>query len=264
MNIFLNELKMNKKLTIAWSSALAILTIFFLSIFPSFANNSADWTKLLEGFPEGVRKAVGISLESITSLLGFYAYIFTYVTLAGSIQAMILGISIISEEVRDKTADFLLTKPVSRPSVLTAKLLSALTSLAITNTIFIVIANLMAQIVSSGYDLKIFLLLSSSLFLIQLMFFAFGFLISAIMTKVKSAVAISLGTVFTFFIISGLGSVLGEERVNYITPFKYYDPSKIIQDGSFDFEFIIIEAIFIAVALFISYVIYTKKDIDAV
>jgi len=264
MNMYLHELRMNKRLTITWSCALAFFTIFFLSIFPSFASNSADWTKLLEGFPEGVRKAVGISLDNITSLLGFYSYVFTYIALAGALQAMILGVSIISQELRDKTADFLLTKPVSRNQILSAKLLSALSSLLITNVIFIIIASLIARIVSSGYDLKIFLLLSTSLFLVQLMFFALGVLTSVVIPKVKSVVAISLGAVFTFFIISGLGSVLGEERVNYITPFKYYDPGKIVQNGSYDSKFIIIEVIFIIIAISINYLIYSKKDIDAV
>lgn len=42
-----------------------------------------------------------------------------------------LGSGIISKEERDKTAEFLLVKPVSRAHIMTAKLLAALTLLAV-------------------------------------------------------------------------------------------------------------------------------------
>ena len=70
--------------------------------------------KYLKDYPEPVRKALGLSVDSISSILGFYSYIFLYITLCGAIQAMNLGTSIISKEVSEKTADFLLTKPVTR------------------------------------------------------------------------------------------------------------------------------------------------------
>ena len=44
---------------------------------------------------------------------------------------MNLGIGIISKEVRDKTADFLLTKPVSRVTILVAKMMAAFTCIVL-------------------------------------------------------------------------------------------------------------------------------------
>ncbi len=96
---------------------------------------------------------------------------FAYITLCGSIQAMNLGTSMLSKEVRDKTADFLLTKPVSRSEIMTAKLLAALTSLVITNGMYLIISSIMASAVTSeAYSVKTFLMISITLFFIQLMF----------------------------------------------------------------------------------------------
>ena len=132
MNMFLHELKAYRKSTIIWSVALAGIVIVFLSMFPAFSSNTEELKKLLENLPLALRNAIGLSLDTIGSLLGFYSTLtFLYITLCGAIQAMNLGTSIVSKEVREKTADFLLTKPVSRVQILTAKLLAALTSLVI-------------------------------------------------------------------------------------------------------------------------------------
>lgn len=114
MNIFFHELKAYRKSTIIWACSLSAVAVLLLSMYPDFLTNEAEMKKLLEGYPEAVRKAIGVSIESFFTILGFYSYVFLYVMLSGSIQAMNFAVSIISKEVRQKTADFLLTKPVSR------------------------------------------------------------------------------------------------------------------------------------------------------
>jgi ABC-2 type transport system permease protein len=261
----MHELKAYRKSTIIWTISLILLVVFFLSIFPSFTKDSAEFKKVLEGYPLGVRKALGISIDSISSLLGFYSYIFGYIVLCGSIQAMNLGISILSKEVREKTADFLLTKPITRTQVVTAKLLAALTSLLITNIIYIAAASIMATAISEkSFDTSVFLMVSLSALLIELMFMVIGVLISVLISKIKSVVPLSLSIVFAFFIISMFESVIGEKAIRYITPFKYYDSAYIIKHSSYEAPFMLLEAAFVLIAIILSYVIYVKKDIHAV
>ena len=264
MNMFLHELKAYRKSTIIWTCSLAAVVILFLSMFPAFSRDAAEVKKILEGFPEVVRKAFGISSD-ITSILSFYSYIFLYIILCGAIQAMNLGTSIISKEVREKTADFLLTKPVTRSEIITAKLLAVFTSLAITNVIYLIVSSSMALAVKvEAFSMKIFLMISITLFFVQLIFMAIGVIVSVILPKVKSVISISLGTVFGFFIINMFGSVIGEEAIRYITPFKYYDTAYIMKNGSYEASFMILEIILIIVAITASYRIYMKKDIHAV
>ena len=265
MNIFLHEWKAYRKSTVIWTLSLVVLIIFFMSMFPAFAKDADGFKKLLESYPEGVRKAFGISLEGITSLLGYYSYAFTYVVLCGSIQAMNLGVSVLSKEVREKTADFLLTKPVSRKQIVTAKLLSVLSSLMITNLIFLAASIMTAKTVSEKtFDMKLFFLISLTAFLIELMFLSLGMFLSVILPKIKSVLPISLGTVFAFYILNMFGSVIGDKAIRYLTPFKYYDAAYIIKNGSYDMSFVLIEIVVIMAAISASYVIYTKKDIHAV
>ncbi|MDN4075082.1 ABC transporter permease subunit [Fictibacillus terranigra] len=116
MNIFLHELKVNRKSMLIWAFALAAVTVLFFSIYPSVEKDGDQFIKVLQNYPEGVLKALGVQISTITSLLGFYSYFFLYVMLCGAIQAMNLGTGILSKEVSGKTAEFILTKPVTRAS----------------------------------------------------------------------------------------------------------------------------------------------------
>ncbi len=265
MNMFLHELKAYRKSTITWTCSLIALTVLFLAMFPAFSKEAETFKELMEGFPEPVRKALGLSVDSISSILGFYSYAFLYITLCGAIQAMNLGTSIISKEVREKTADFLLTKPVTRTQIMTSKLLAALTSLVITNVAYLTASSVMVSIVKTeDYSYKIFFMISITLFFVQLFFLALGVIVSVAASKIKSVLPISLGTVFAFFIIGMLASTIGDDLIRYITPFKYFDANYIIKNASYEAIFIIVELGFIIVAIASSYYVYCKKDIHAV
>jgi ABC-2 type transport system permease protein len=219
----------------------------------------------LEGFPEAIRIALGLSVENIGSILGYYSYIFLYISLIGAIQAMNLGLSLISKELREKTADFLLTKPVTRTQIMTYKLLSAVTSLVITNIFYLVTATIMASWVETKeYSTKVFLLLSLTLFFLQLIFLALGFIVSVMLPKIKAVLSISLGTVFAFFIMGALVSTTGDQTLRYLTPFKYFDFAYIVQNSGYESSFMIVAIGFVAIAITASYYIYSKSDIHAV
>lgn len=260
--MYVHELKAYRKSTLIWSGSFVALIIFFMSMFPTFSKEADSFIILLEGFPEGVRNALGLSIENIASLLGFYAYLFLYIVLCGAIQAMNLGISILSKEVRDKTAEFLLTKPVTRTEIMTAKLLAGLTSLVITSIVYIIAALSMATIVKTEpFNIRVFLLISLSLFFIQLIFFSLGVCISVVVPKLKSVLSVSLGIVFAFFILSMFASAIEDEVLRYFTPFKYFEALEIIEKGTYDPIFILIMIIFVSVSIGASFVLYHKKDI---
>jgi ABC-2 type transport system permease protein len=265
MNMYLHELKAYRKSTIIWTCSLVLIIILFMSMFPSISKNAADFKSQLQGYSESMRKAIGLSIDTFFTLIGFYSYLFLYVLLCGAIQAMNLGTSIVSKEVREKTADFLLTKPVTRRSIMTAKLLAVLTSLVITNVVYCIVSILTANAVKTeAYNMKIFLMVSLSLFFVQLMFMSLGIVISVVLPKIKAVLPISLSIVFGFFMLSMISSIIGDTASRFLIPFKYYDPTYIIKNSSYELPFILVEIIFVVVTIFASYYIYDKKDVHAV
>ncbi|MDP4093146.1 MAG: ABC transporter permease subunit [Bacillota bacterium] len=265
MNIFIHELKSARKPTIIWICSMVAISLLFLSIYPGIYNDAETFKKTLASFPDAVKKALGLSIDNVTTLLGFYSFFFMYIMLCGAVQGMNLGLGILSKETRDKTADFLLTKPVSRKQIMTAKLMSALVSLIVTNIVFTAISFIIASAVKqASFSAKIFVMVSLTLFFIQLMLAALGIFISVAARKIRSVLPVSLATVFGFFVISMIGSILGDKAVRYITPFKYFDNAYIIKNASYETVFLVIEFIFIATAITASYIIYSRKDIHAV
>ena len=175
MNVYLRELKTYRKSTIIWALSLSAIVVMFMTIYPSFTKDVAASKQALSGLPIAIRKALDLSLANFFTIFGFYSYLLNFVTLAGAIQAMNLGTGIISKEDTGKTADFLLSKPVTRGAVVTSKLLAALSVLVFTNAVFIGVSLATAEIVSkTPFNTKTLLLLSLILFLIQLAFLALG------------------------------------------------------------------------------------------
>lgn len=236
-----------------------------MSLFPSFAKDAEQVNELLKTLPEALRKAVGIEMGSFTSILGFYSYVFMYIALCGAIQAMMIGASILSKEVREKTVDFLLTKPVSRSTIIVSKLSAAFVSIAITSLSFILCSYFIASYVKTeNFNEQAFFLLSFTLFFVQVMFLTIGVISSMLLPRLKSVLSLSLGVVFAFFFIGMFGSTVGEEAsVRYITPFKYFDSMYIIKNSQYEWSYLIVGLVWIAVALSASFYIYTKRDMNA-
>lgn len=262
VNIFWHELRSYRRSTFIWSISLALLVILFLSLFPSFSQDINASQKILANLPLALREALGISLSNFFTIFGFFSYLFTFVTLAGAIQAMNLGVGIISKEYNGKTADFLFTKPINRSAVVTQKLLAAVCSLLITNVAFMTAAFATAFVVSTkSFDMTTLFLIAMSLFLIQLIFLALGNLLSVVIPRIRSVISITLPTVFAFFIIGSIGAIVGNDTVKYLTPFKFYDPSYIVQNNHYETRFVILEVAVVVLAVVMTYVLFNKKDV---
>nr|WP_304215374.1 ABC transporter permease subunit [Fredinandcohnia onubensis] len=264
MNVFLHECRAYRKTTLIWTLSLVGMMVLFMSMFPTIAKDIEDYKKVLDGFPDAMKQALGLQVDTFGSVLGFYSYVFVYISLCGAIQAMNFGTAIVSKEVREKTADFLLTKPITRKTILTAKILAAFTSILFTSIVYLVASWLMvAAVATDEYSTKAFLLISISLFLLQVIFLAIGIFLSVYLPKIKSVLSVSLGTVFAFFII-GMLSSSGDEYKRYLSPFKYFDSYYMIEHTSYEGAFLIVGLGIVAVAIIASYIYYTKKDIHSV
>ena len=262
MNVFLRELTAYRKSTVTWALSLSGIIVMFMALYPAFTTDIAATKEILSQFPPALRTALNISLANFFTLYGFFGYLLGFAMLAASIQAMNLGVGVISKEVSGKTADFLLSKPISRATVVTSKLGAALVMLLITNVVFWTVSFFAATAVSKEpFQAETLLLLLSTLLLVQLIFLALGALFAVIIPKVKSVVSVTLPTVFTFYIIGAIGDVLENDSVRYVSPFRFFDTNYIITNGSLEGKYLAVEAAIIVIAVALAYVLYLKKDV---
>jgi ABC-2 type transport system permease protein len=265
MNMYLHEIKSLRKTTIIWACAMIAIALLYLSMYSGIAKDAASFKGLLAGYPPAVRAMLGISLDSITSPLGFYSMVITFVVLCGAIQAMNFGVSALSKETRARTADFLLVKPVSRTAIVSAKLLAALSMLLATDVLYYAAASTLVSIVAqSSYSGKTFFMINLTLLFIQLIFFAIGVVVSVLFNKIKSVLPVSLGIVFGFYFIGALIATGKNDGSRFISPFKYFDNSYIMKNSSYEAPYLIAGAVIVIVTIAASYFIYGRKDIHAV
>ncbi|MCX6563042.1 MAG: ABC transporter permease subunit [Candidatus Aminicenantes bacterium] len=265
MNIYFHELRSYRKNTIIWVLSVGAATVMFLSMFTIYYESAGELVRLFQAFPDAILKAFGMDVAKIATLPGFYSFILGFLVLCGAIQAMNLGISALGREATGKTADFLLTKPVTRTQVITAKLLAVLTHLAVSSAVFLLVASASAFSVSAGgFDYGTFLMMTLSFFYVQLIFAALGFLVSVIVPKIKSVLPVSLSTVFGFYIVGMVGAALNDDRIYYLSPFKYFDPAYIAQYSAYQPQYAAVGAAVVILAVAAGYLIYKNKDIHAV
>jgi ABC-2 type transport system permease protein len=123
----------------------------------------------------------------------------------------------------------------------------------------------MANLVKTGdFSMKVYIMITITLFFVQLMFMAIGVTIGVIAPKIKSVLSVSLSTVFGLFIVNMISSIIKEDLLRFITPFKYYDSQYIIKNGAYETPYVILEIIIVAAAIGVSYWIYSKKDIHSI
>ncbi len=265
MNIYKHEFKVNFKIMVAWIVTLCGLAAMLMAFYPMLKNDLDTFLKMLDNFPPVIKAAMGIAVDSFKSPLGYYTFAFTYSMLFAAIQAMNLGIGIVSKEEREKTADFILTKPASRTRILTAKLLSVLTVFIITNLFYTFVSWLLVLGLSdNGLEMNKFILINASLFFLQMIFFSISLIISVSAKKIKAVLPVSLGLVFGFFAISAFAVTSEDDKLRFLTPFQYFKTEYVIIHGSYEKIYPVIGAAIVIICIAASYLLFKRRDIHSV
>jgi len=265
-NIYRHEFRIRLKSVIIWSLALTFLIVFFFSLFPVFADQAALMNEFLARYPQELRAAFGMDNMDLATVLGFYSFVFMFVQLCLAIQASNYGFGLVSIEESELTADFLLSKPVSRRQVMTSKLLAALTSLTLTNVVvwvssFVAITLFREQ---REYETGTLLLLLLSIVIFQLFFLSVGLVVSLLVKRVRSVTPYALGLGFGMYVLSAFSGVFGEVTLELLTPFKHLDAASIVKYSAYDTPLVLLNAAVTLVALAVSYWLYIRRDIPAV
>ena len=265
-NIYIHEFRTRLKSVIIWSLSLTFLLVFYFSLFPVFADQAALMNEFLARYPQQLRAAFGMDNMDMSTVLGFYSFIFLFVQLCLAIQASNYGFGLVSIEESELTADFLLSKPVSRMQVLTSKLLAALTSLTITNLV-VWVSSFAAISLFRGeheYEPGTLILLLLSIVIFQLFFLSVGLVISLLVKRVRSVTPYALGLGFGAYVLSAFSGIFKDVKLELITPFKHIDPAYIVLHGAYDTPLVLLNAAVTLVALAVSYWLYIRRDIPAV
>jgi len=268
INIYSKELKRYRNSFIAWSISIGALILLGMASYPFMMQGDMlnRLTAFFESpFMKNMMTAFGTSLDVMTNVLGYYANrnaIFNM--LLGSFFSILLAGKILAQEEREKTAEFLLTKPVTRLEVVWSKLAAFLTYLLLLNVIILFIGFISLESFKgeSHYSLAALLIHSFYFFLLMLEFGAIGFFLSLLIKRGRPITNASIGIIVGGYFIDIISKVTATaDKIGYISPFKFIDSGVLRPDYGLAW-WRVLYFLGISLVLFtLTFFIYKKKDI---
>lgn len=262
MTLFLHELKRDRIKLIIWTSVIVAMLVISIIIYPQMTlqmNEMGDMFSQMGGFSE----AFGMDKVNFGQYSGYFAVECGNVLgLGGAFFAALLGIAALAKEERERTAEFLLTHPVSRSCVVSQKLFAALAEVLILNLTVAAAGIIASSAIGQSVDVKQILLVFCGYMLMQIEIVCIMFGISAFLRG--NGIGIGLGAAFVFYFMSILANLSDDlEFLRYITPFSYADGTSIVSSNKIEIKYLIPGIVFTAVGIVAAFIKYNKKDIRA-
>lgn len=261
MTIIKHELRQGKTVFIIWSASIAFLMMTCIFLFPEMKgemNAVGDMFASMGSFTA----AFGMNRLNFGTLIGFYAIECGNVLgLGGAFFASLIAATMLSKEEKDKTAEFLLTHPISRIRVISEKLAAVIIQITAMNVIIFILSLLSIMMIQEEILWKEILLLHLSYFLLQIELAGICFGISAFLRRGTTGIALGLAAIMYFLnLIANLTE--NAKFLKYITPFGYCEGADIIMDGKLDAVRIGIGILLTILCIVTAYIRYNKKDIQ--
>jgi len=262
LNIFIRELRANRKSLIIWSACMFLLVLSGMAKYTAYSSGGQN-AAIFNEMPYSVKALLGMGSFDVTTMAGYFAMLFLYIELAVAIHAALLGAGIIAKEERDKTTEFLMIKPVSRKTVITSKLLAAFLNVAIVNIVTLVASVAMVSKYNKGPDITSeVIMFMLSMFIVQLVFLSLGAAIAAFMKNPKSSGSFTMGMLLIAFIISKITDLTDKMNVlNILSPFKYFSYVDLVAGKGPDIVIVILSLSLVAAFAASTYFFYPKRDL---
>ena len=261
MTLFLHEIKRNKLSLIIWSAALAWMLGICVIIYPEMQTQMGDLGAMFSDMG-AFSDAFGMDMLNFGEFMGYFGVeIGNSLGLGGALLAGIVGITALSKEERDGTAELLLTMPVSRTRIVAEKLLFSAFHILVVNLacVIVSVAGILAIDVDADAGKIALIFLANLLMQLEIMAITFG--ISAFLKK--GAMGIGIGISFGLYFLNILANLAEEiEFVGKITPFGYANSGYIIEYGKIELLPLIIGILLAALGIAVAFEKYTKKDIS--
>lgn len=260
MTIVKHELKMGRSSFFIWTGAIGFLLAVCVFLFPEMKGQMGDIGDMF-GSMGAFTDAFGMDRLNFGTIMGYYAIECGNVLgLGGAFYAALSAVVILAKEEKDRTAEFLLTHPVSRTRILTEKLISVLVQITAMNIIIYAISVGSIALIGETIAWKEVSLLHLAYYLLQIELGGICFGISAFIRK--GSVGIGLGlTVIMYFLNLVANITESAEFLKYVTPFGYCDGAAIVNDGQIDGVMLAVGMALCLLGIAVAYVHYIRKDI---
>lgn len=260
MTLVKHELKQGKISFLIWTISIGFLMAICIFLFPEMKGQMESVNDVFASMGS-FTEAFGMDRLNFGTLTGFYAVeCGNILGLGGAFYAAICAATVLSKEEKDKTAEFLLTHPVSRKRIITEKLIAVLIQITAMNLIIYALSVGSISAIGEEIPWKEISLMNLAYYILQLELAGICFGVSAFLRKGSIGAGLGIATMMYFLnLVANIADVA--DFLKYITPFGYCEGADIVSDGSLDGTLVAIGAVIGIVGIIIAFVKYTKKDI---
>ena len=261
MVLLSHELRRGRLALIIWAAVLSFTLAVSILILPMLEAEIAEMEAMLESMGPFM-EALGmenVNFAEFTSYFGSECG--ETLGLGGAIFAALLGISLLSKEEKEHTAEFLLSHPISRARIVTEKLLSAVVRILLLNLAVFLVSLVSILAIGADADFKAISLLFLAFALLQTEILSISVGISAFLRR--SGVGIGIGVTFLLYALNLLSNLAEDvEFLRYLTPFGFASGAEILDTGSIPAIPLAVGAVVTALSVAAAYFGYTRKDIS--
>lgn len=256
-----HELRQGKLSLIIWTLSIGFLMAVCIFLFPEMKSQMKDVNKIFASMGS-FTAAFGMDRLNFGTLTGFYSVeCGNILGLGGAFFATLTSGSILAKEEKDRTAEFLLTHPVSRFRVVTEKLFAVLIQLVLMNGFILLLS--LGSIAMTGEEIpfKEILLLHLAYFLLQIELASISFGVSAFLRKGSAGACLGLASGMYF--LNLIANITEQaEFLRYLTPFSYCEGADMIEKGCLNRSYLIPGVVYAVLGIGSAYLKYCKKDIS--
>lgn len=257
-----HELRQGRISFLIWTGAVGLLLAVCLFLFPEMKGQMQEVSDVFSSMGN-FSTAFGMDRLDFGTLIGFYAVECGNVLgLGGAFFASLCGAGMLSKEEKDRTAEFLLTQPVSRARIVTEKLLAVLVQVTAMNLIIYGISVGCIAAIGEAFLWKELNLMHLAYYLLQLELAGISFGISAFLRK--GSVGAGLGVAVMMYFLNIAANIADSAGfLKYFTPFGYSEGADIVANGSLDGALVCVGLMFGVAGIAAAYLKYCGKEIHS-
>ncbi len=256
--IFKHELKQNMKSLVLWTLSITALILLVMIMYPEIKKDMGNINDLFSNMG-GFTDAFGMNKLNFGTPMGFYGIeAGAILNIGAPLFAAQLGISLLSKEEGQRTAEFLFSHPIARSKVYFQKYFAMIFLLLVFNLVTILTAIGSFYYIGEELLWKEFALYHLAIFLLQIEIGTICFSLSAFLKR--NMLGLGFGFALILYFINIVANISKNENLKYSTPFQYADAAHIIPEAVLDWQLI---GIGMGITLFfflIGWIKYAKKD----
>jgi ABC-2 type transport system permease protein len=238
-----------------------LTAMFGMAEFYSLRNNLDVLMNAVSGMPRIVCIVFGTDSIPVNTPLGCYATMYYYFGIIAYCFAVYTGVYIIARDERFKTSEFLYTKPFSRNSIITAKMLVAALNIIVMavvtvvgSLVFLVPLFPEANLANDAVITTVGMLLT------MLVFLAIGLFSATASKSYGRALLSAFITLILCYAVSFMIEYTKIVNLEFITPIRWFDV-KSVTDNGISILYVLLVAAITAVGVWLALKCYKKRDL---